>query len=40
MEETGTFDFSRADLMAVAPSWVAEMVVKLPLNYTTVSGEQ
>jgi hypothetical protein len=32
MEETGTFDFSRADLIAVAPSSVAETVVKLPLN--------
>ena len=37
MEEIGTFDFSRADLIAVAPSWVAETVVKLPLNCTMVS---
>jgi hypothetical protein len=32
IEDTGTFDFSRASLIAVAPSWVAETVVKLPLN--------
>jgi hypothetical protein len=32
MEETGTFDFSSADLMAVAPSCVAETVVNWPLN--------
>lgn len=37
MEETGTLDFSSADLMAVAPSCVAETVVKLPLNYNRVS---
>lgn len=37
MEEIGTFDFSRADLIAVAPSWVAETVVKLPLNYVSIS---
>src|SRR3712207_3133803 len=38
MEDIGTFDFSRADLIAVAPSWVAEMVVKLPLNCGRVSS--
>lgn len=37
IEETGTFDFSRADLIAVAPSCVAETVVKLPLNCSLVS---
>jgi hypothetical protein len=37
MDETGTFDFSSADLMAVAPSSVAETVVKLPLNWRGVS---
>jgi hypothetical protein len=37
IEETGTFDFSSADLMAVAPSWVADTVVKLPLNYCVIS---
>jgi hypothetical protein len=31
--ETGTPDFSRADLMATAPSWGAETVAKEPLNY-------
>jgi hypothetical protein len=34
IEDTGTLDFSRASLIAVAPSCVAETVVKLPLNYT------
>ena len=31
--ETGTLDFSSADLIAVAPSWGAGTVVKAPLNY-------
>jgi hypothetical protein len=31
--DAGTVDFSRADLMAVAPSWGAETDVKAPLNY-------
>jgi hypothetical protein len=31
--ETGTPDLSRADLIATAPSWGAETVVKEPLNY-------
>jgi len=29
----GTFDFSRADLIATAPSWGAVTVKKEPLNY-------
>ena len=39
IEDTGTFDFSSADLIAVAPSCVAETVVKLPLNCVTVSRQ-
>ena len=31
---TGTFDFSRADLIATAPSWGAEREANEPLNYT------
>jgi len=31
--ETGTLDFSRADLMATAPSWGAETGRKEPLNW-------
>lgn len=33
----GTFDFSRADLMATAPSLGAETVRKEPLNYSILA---
>jgi hypothetical protein len=32
IEVMGTLDFSRADFIAVAPSWVADTVVNAPLN--------
>ena len=35
--EMGTPDFSRADLIATAPSWGAETVVKEPLNWIPLS---
>jgi hypothetical protein len=34
---TGTFDFSKADLMATAPSLVADTDTKEPLNWEEVS---
>src|SRR5262245_32719299 len=37
IDETGTADFARADLMAVAPSCVADTLVNAPLNFQSVS---
>jgi hypothetical protein len=34
---TGTFDFSKADLIATAPSLVADTDTKEPLNWEEVS---
>ena len=36
--ETGTLDFSKADLMATAASFGAGTAVKEPLNWNCLSG--
>ena len=36
MAEGGTFDLERAERMAVAPRWGAEMLAREPLNLVVV----